>query len=92
MLIFFLKGKLPWSDDFEQKPFEKIKEEGFYDLDLICEGVPKAFREMLEKTRELKYQEEPPYIWYRKRLEMLMASKSIKNDGIYEWILKKSHR
>ena len=68
MLIYFLKGKLPWSQDFDNKPFEKIKEEGFYDLDLICEGVPNAFKEMLERTRALKYQEEPPYIWYRKRL------------------------
>ena len=93
MLIYFLKGKLPWSGkDFKNKTFEKVKSEGFFDVDKICEGVPTAFKEMLITARNLSFDEEPPYVWYRKRLQMLMKNKKIQDDGIFDWMVLKKHR
>ena len=44
MLIYLQKGKLPWSEKFHEKPFEMIQDDGFDNIDKICEGVPLAFK------------------------------------------------
>ena len=64
-IIYFMKGKLPWShiNDFDMI-LDKKKDTT---LDELCEGLPEEFKEFIKYSRELEFEQEPDYK-YRKNI------------------------
>ena len=70
ILIYFLKGKLPWQninaktkEEKYKKILEKKMEVSSYEL---CKGFPKEFETYLEYIKKLGYEESPDYEMIRK--------------------------
>jgi len=70
MLIYFLRGNLPWSglqainQEEKYKRIKKTKE--LVSVDDLCAGFPDAFRTFLQAARGLKFKERPNYCQLRK--------------------------
>jgi len=58
-LIYFMKGKLPWShiNDSDMILDKKLETS----LDELCEGLPIEFKVFIKYSRELKFEQEPDY-------------------------------
>ncbi|KAK6512769.1 casein kinase I [Arthrobotrys conoides] len=65
MLIYFLKGSLPWQmiegpeGDWRHNEVGRLKKETL--LADLCSGIPIRFQVMLEYVRELEYDAQPDY-------------------------------
>lgn len=65
MLIYFLKGSLPWqglkykSDSVHMEQIGSMKITT--NLNKLCSGIPKQFKDYLKICKELKFEEKPDY-------------------------------
>ena len=84
MLIYFIKGYLPWGCVNIKNNEEKIKKilemkKGISD-NLLTEGLPDEIKLFISYTKKLKFEEEPDYNYLKNILNNLMNSKdSFKN-------------
>ena len=89
ILIYFLKGKLPWQginaktrDEKYKKILEKKSEINSYEL---CRGFPKELGHFLEICKNLKYEEQPDYEKMRNLFDNIMKRENYVYDYIYDW-------
>ena len=65
VLIYFLKGKLPWQNILiknKEERYHKIKEiKVNIDSDILCSDCPEEFCEYIIYVKNLKYEEDPDY-------------------------------
>ena len=89
ILIYFLKGKLPWQnikattkEDKYQKILEKKMEISSKEL---YKGYPNELAEFLEYTKNIEYNERPNYDMLRKLFDDIMLKEKYNYDYIYDW-------
>ena len=89
VLIYFLKGNLPWQglkaknkDDRYKKILQKKIECSSSDL---CYDLPNEFERYVEYTKNLEYIEEPQYEMLRNLFMKIMRREKYKFDYIYDW-------
>ena len=89
ILIYFLKGKLPWQginamtrDEKYKKILQKKIEINSYDL---YKGFPREFADFLEICKNLKYDERPDYERLRNLFDNIMKKENYRYDYIYDW-------
>lgn len=88
MLIYFLKGSLPWQGIKKKSKQEHVTEIGnrklITNLDKLCSNLPKQFKEYLKICRELNFDEEPNY----NKLKNLFIEAAQENNikMRYQWI------
>jgi serine/threonine protein kinase len=72
MLVYFLKGKLPWQGLKKKKGEDHLVMIGEVkmctNIEALCKGVPDCFRDYLSYCRGLKFDEKPDYDYLRKLL------------------------
>jgi len=89
ILVYFLKGKLPWQRikaNTKEEKYKKILEKKIeISSNELCKGLPKEFENFLEYTKQLKYEERPNYNKLRKLLDNIMKRKNYNYDYIYDW-------
>ena len=91
MLIYFLKGSLPWQglksdEDSDSKHMEKIGDmKLIIKLDKLCDGIPKQFKEYIKDCKETKFDEEPNYD--KLKNYFLCAAKENKVELKYQWCI-----
>ena len=65
MLIYFLKGVLPWQGIKKQKGNEHLETIGEIkmctNLEQLCENIPNCFKEYIIYCKKLKFDEKPDY-------------------------------
>jgi serine/threonine protein kinase len=87
MLIYFVKGLLPWQGlkkDNKTSQIEKIKEVKMsVSLEKLCEGLPQCFREFISHVKSLGFYDKPNYNYLKKIL--IDASINNKISLNYEW-------
>ena len=93
VLIYFLRGSLPWQglrvnkkEDRYKKILEKKKSVNSKDL---CIGLPNEFYQFVDYCRNLKFEEEPDYEFLKNLLKKVMSDNEFKFDYIYDWSDKK---
>lgn len=93
MLIYFLKGVLPWQGLKEKKNEDKIKLIGdtkrWTSLAKLCKDLPNCFSEYLKYCRKLTFNEKPDY-GYLKKL-FIDETKKLNVKPEFCWISKKSN-
>lgn len=89
ILLYFLKGSLPWQNikgNTKEEKYEKIKEKKCeLPLEIICEGLPEEVLSFLKYCRKLAFEEEPNYEFLRKLLKSLMEKHRLVWDFEYDW-------
>ena len=89
MLIFFLKGKLPWQGLKGSTKSERSKNianvKGSISLNDLCEDIPKEFLLYMKYCRILRFKQVPDYNLLRDIFIALFKKKDYKLDFIYDW-------
>lgn len=90
MLIYFLRGSLPWSGldaKTQEEKYRKIREvKEQFPIDQLCEGQPKEFGKFLKDARSLTYTGRPDYLGLRKMFADLRAEIGPKSDSGFEFL------
>ena len=89
VLIYFLRGNLPWQGvkiaDKKEK-YEIIKEKKQeMPLEELCKGMPNQFIEYMEMVRALKFEERPDYDVLRQLFKELFYDQGFEYDYNFDW-------
>lgn len=88
MLIYFLKGMLPWQGIKKQTGLNHIEEIGKIKIctstETLCSGVHKCFMDYITYCRKLKFDETPNYTYLRKLFQD--TRNDLKLPYEFEWI------
>ena len=89
ILVYFLKGKLPW-----QKVRGKDKEEKYSNIrklkqglgsNTICSGLPREFQNYLEYCQNLEFDQRPDYSYLRGLFTNLFKKCKFSYDLDFDW-------
>lgn len=88
MLVYFLRGRLPWSglrgmtdEEHRQKILEKKRA---IPLESLCESLPPEFVAYLRYTRSLRFEETPDYAFLRQLFRDVYVRKRY-TDVTFDW-------
>lgn len=88
ILIYFLKGKLPWQNLKVNKDDRK-KEIGNFknklSLEKLTENLPSEFYEYMKYVRGLSFTAQPNYLWIKNLFRSCMFRHNIIYDYIFDW-------
>jgi len=89
VLIYFIKGRLPWQGlqvKTKEERYKKIlKKKIEISPEELCENLPQEFEKYIEYTRNLEYLEEPDYAMLRELFNSILRKDHAKFDFIYDW-------
>lgn len=89
MMMYFLRGAMPWSGlaaKTKQEKFARIAEvKTNTNLDDLCAGHPDCFKEYIIATRAYQYEERPDYNGLRKSFRDAFDAAGYKEDYSYDW-------
>ncbi|KAJ3446608.1 casein kinase 1-like protein [Anaeramoeba flamelloides] len=92
MLVYFLKGQLPWqgfkaSNNKERN--EKICDKKVVTpLRVLCDGLPAEFIHYLDYCKNLSFEDEPNYSLLRSNFRNLFLKKGYLYDFEFDWKIK----
>lgn len=90
MLIYFLRGHLPWSGLKARTQEEKFKKiaatKESFPLAELCKGYPEEFRNYLQYCRDLGFKERPDYRMLQARWRDLRKRECIAEDWDMQWL------
>jgi len=96
VLLYFLKGSLPWQGlqaKNRKEKYEKIKEKKqAIPIEKLCEELPYEFGMYIKYCRELKFDEDPNYIHLRGIFEILFKERKYVMDFMFDWKLFKEQK
>jgi hypothetical protein len=90
MLIYFLKGGLPWKlfdGELQQEVSQHliISAKQNYTLNgTLFDGIPYEFSLFFKHFQSLQYKEKPDYIYLRKLFSDLFVASKFLNDSIFD--------
>ncbi|MES1910548.1 MAG: hypothetical protein MHM6MM_003123 [Cercozoa sp. M6MM] len=89
ILVYFLKGKLPWqglpAKNHREKNEKITQTKRTTTTAQLCEGLPAEFVELLRYVRHLKFTERPNYASMRRKLARLFARKRYFERPLFDW-------
>lgn len=91
VLLYFLRGKLPWQGIAarnKEDKYKKIRDKKVNtDISVLCEGLPKEFCTYLSYCRNLRFEDRPDYAYLRRLLKDLFFREGYEYDFKYDWTL-----
>lgn len=93
VLIFFLKGRLPWQGQKAENQKQKNKliadVKCTTPVEQLCSELPKEFQIFLEDVRKLGFQDTPNYAYYRELFRKLFIKEGYTFDYVYDWDVRR---
>lgn len=96
VLLYFLRGSLPWQGLKITKKEDRYQK--IYNMKLkttseeLCKGFPVQFMEYIEYTKNLEFEQEPDYDYLRGLFKKVMDDKGYEYDYMFDWCLPKEQR
>ena len=92
MLVYFLKGSLPWQGQVLKDPnrkYDRIKQLKYdIKLDELCQGHPVELAKFIQYARDMKFEDKPDYNYLRGLLRKAAEVKGLKFDpSKFDWII-----
>lgn len=92
VIIYFLKGKLPWENIKQNKNIERViqifNKKKNITCEKLCHNLPSIIYEFIKTTRLLRFKEKPNYSKIKQIFIEYMISNDLKFDFAYDWIIK----
>lgn len=89
VLIYLLKGELPWQGlkiERKEERYKKIYEKKKNTTEeKLCEGLPEEFQTYLKYIKNIKFDAKPDYNHLRKLFYSILEKNELKFDYIYDW-------
>eukprot|EP00826_Nyctotherus_ovalis_P044611 TRINITY_DN4827_c0_g6_i1.p1 TRINITY_DN4827_c0_g6~~TRINITY_DN4827_c0_g6_i1.p1 ORF type:complete len:408 (+),score=117.08 TRINITY_DN4827_c0_g6_i1:328-1551(+) len=89
MLLYFLKGKLPWQGmqgSNKAEKYRKIMQKKLLTpIDLLCIGAPIELAKYLRYCRALRFEDRPDYTMLKRLMREAMFRAGGKYDYRYDW-------
>lgn len=96
VLIYFLKGSLPWQKlggDTKEEQYDRIKNKKVtMPLATLCSDMPSEFHEYMKYCFRLKFDETPDYVYLQSLFKKVMGEKKLKDDSEFDWFKTKQFR
>lgn len=84
ILLYFLKGNLPWQMYDELEKILEIKIS--ISTEILCHGLPTQFATVLNYCRTLRFDDKPDYLFIRHLFRDLFKSLAYKEDWNFDWM------
>ena len=89
MLIYFLKGKLPWQNFMiknKEERYDKIKQKKKnIDINELCSDCPDEIVQYITYVKNLKFDEDPNYIYIKNLFNNILNKFEKKFYYFYDW-------
>ena len=89
VLLYFLRGSLPWQNmraNNKKDKYERIMEKKLSTpIDLLCKGFPTEFVTFLTYSRNLRFEDKPDYSYLKTLLKDLFIKSGFELDWQYDW-------
>ena len=89
VLIYFLKGILPWQGIAARNKEERYRKILRKKMQIspkeLCKDIPEQFEQYVDYTRKLEYLEKPDYDMLRGLFNLMLKAENNKFDYIYDW-------
>ena len=93
ILIYFLKGRLPWQDVKAKNKEERYKlihqKKSKVTIDSLCKDIPNEFAELLKYVKSLQFEERPSYnkfyVCFQNIINKLNDGKAEEKNFNYIW-------
>lgn len=93
VLLYFLKGSLPWQGlqaKTKKEKYDKIRDKKVATtVESLCKGFPSEFENYLNYCKNLKFEDKPDYAYLRKLFTSVFAKNGFELDFAYDWIVLK---
>ena len=94
VLLYFLRGNLPWQGlkiNKKEDRYKKILDtKRLVSSKELCIGFPDEFCQFVDYCRNLKFEEEPDYDYLKGLLKKVMIDNDFVLDFIYDWSEKRN--
>ncbi|KAM8717371.1 hypothetical protein ACLKA7_004119 [Drosophila subpalustris] len=88
-IMYFNMGKLPWQGIIaanKQQKYEKIWEmKQSLSIDDTCKNWPNEFALFMKYARNLRFQDDPDYVYLRQLFRFLFRTLNHQYDHVYDW-------
>ena len=93
VLMYFLRGSLPWQGLHVHKGEDRYKKilakKRSTSAEELCLGFPNEFVEYINYTRNLEFEADPDYKFLRGLLVSALEKQNTKYDFWYDWVTKR---
>lgn len=92
VLVYFLRGSLPWqgfqAKDQKEK-YRKILEAKLNtSVEVLCQGLPEHFSKYIQYVKELKFEQAPDYEYLKNLFKDLFSECDFKSHTGFDWAIK----
>lgn len=95
-IMYFNMGRLPWQGIVapnKQEKYEKIWEmKNSLSIDEACKSWPIEFALFMKYARNLRFQDDPDYVYLRQLFRVLFRTLNHHFDNLYDWTLLQQQR
>ncbi|MCJ1479816.1 serine/threonine protein kinase [Lambiella insularis] len=92
MLLYFLRGRLPWHNvkaASKQEKAERMMEyKASIRVDELCEDMPNEFKTYMNDVRALNFGEKPEYSKLRRMFRNLFVRHGFEHDYVFDWTIR----
>lgn len=91
MLIYFIKGNLPWQGLCQTDMSKMDKYQMIYECkknttnEKLCQGLPKEFKIYMDYVKSLDFAERPNYNYLYNLFTQLFKNNGFSYDDVYDW-------
>ena len=96
VLIYFLKGSLPWQGlraYTKKEKYQRITETKMStSIERLCQGLPPEFGTLLTYARALRFEDRPDYLYVKQMFKSLFERENYQYDCVFDWTVYKANR
>ena len=96
VLMYFLRGSLPWQGVDTKNREEKYKRifeiKAETQLEELCRGFPEEMQNYISYCKALGFEDQPDYLYVRRLFKDLFVRLGYEYDYIFDWLLQSKTR